>query len=178
MRRALLVLLLAGAVFVGYVVLRDLQRGYRSSDGATLLRFTLHSHAVGSDLHEILELPAPSTTPPTSGGTTCSPRRGARRSTAPGSGSTWAPTIPSAQPTPCSRTGCSGRTSSSSSTSGPVGTAAATGSGTWRNTLASTPTRAANVAPMIPYPKIRRHGPLRGPGRQHPLLQIPAPHGY
>jgi enterochelin esterase-like enzyme len=57
MRRALLVLLLAAAVVVGYVVLRDLQRGYRSTDGATLLRFTLHSHAVGSDLHEILVRP-------------------------------------------------------------------------------------------------------------------------
>src|SRR6266849_10836718 len=58
MRRALLVLLLAAVVVVGYVVLRDLRRGYRSTDGATLLRFTLHSHAVGSDLHEILVRPA------------------------------------------------------------------------------------------------------------------------
>src|SRR5258708_35634672 len=58
MRRALLVLLLAAAVVVGYVVLRDLHRGYRSTDGATLTRFTLHSQAVGRDLHEILVRPA------------------------------------------------------------------------------------------------------------------------
>src|SRR6266852_767518 len=143
MRRALLVLLLAAVVVVGYVVLRDLHRGYRSTDGATLTRFTLHSQAVGRDLHEILVRPARrrsrcgsaqsapirrrcgrahppplrarSTTPQTSGGTTCSPRRRGRRSTAAGSGSTWAPMIPSAPQTPYSLTGCSGRTSSSTS---------------------------------------------------------------
>jgi len=58
MRRALLALLLAAAVVVGYVVLRELRRGYRSTDGATLMRFTLHSQAVGHDLHEILVRPA------------------------------------------------------------------------------------------------------------------------
>jgi enterochelin esterase-like enzyme len=58
MRRALLVALLLGAVVIGFVVLRDVRRGYRSTDGATLVRFTLRSRAVGKDLHELLVHPA------------------------------------------------------------------------------------------------------------------------
>jgi pimeloyl-ACP methyl ester carboxylesterase len=57
-RRALLAVLLLGAVGGGYVVLRDVRRGYRSTDGATLVHFTLHSRAAGTDLHEILVRPA------------------------------------------------------------------------------------------------------------------------
>jgi poly(3-hydroxybutyrate) depolymerase len=49
------------AVCVGgaavYVFARDAARGYRSTDGATVERFTLHSRAVGRDLHEILVRP-------------------------------------------------------------------------------------------------------------------------
>jgi poly(3-hydroxybutyrate) depolymerase len=55
-------LLLAAAVVllpaVGLVALRDARRGYRSTDGATLVRFTLHSRLAGADLHETLVRPA------------------------------------------------------------------------------------------------------------------------
>jgi len=45
------------AIFIGAIAVRDWRRGYRSTDGATLEHFTLHSHAVGHDLHEILVRP-------------------------------------------------------------------------------------------------------------------------
>src|SRR5205823_152322 len=49
-----LVLLAAGAAWVG---VRELRRGYRSTRGATVSRFTLHSRLVHRDLREILVLP-------------------------------------------------------------------------------------------------------------------------
>jgi poly(3-hydroxybutyrate) depolymerase len=45
---------LAGIVFV---VVRDLARGYRSTPGAKVERFTLRSHLVGRELHEVLVVP-------------------------------------------------------------------------------------------------------------------------
>ena len=58
MRRGLvlgLVLLAAGAAWIG---LRDWRRGYVSTRGATVVRFTLHSELARRDLHEILVVPA------------------------------------------------------------------------------------------------------------------------
>jgi S-formylglutathione hydrolase FrmB len=58
MRRALAVVLVAAAAAGALLVLRDVRRGYRSTDGASLVHFTLASRAVGADLHEILVRPA------------------------------------------------------------------------------------------------------------------------
>lgn len=57
MRRGLalgLILLVAAAA---WFALRDWRRGYVSTRGATVVRFTLHSELVGRDLHEILVVP-------------------------------------------------------------------------------------------------------------------------
>jgi poly(3-hydroxybutyrate) depolymerase len=43
---------------VAFVAVRDARRGYRSSDGATLVHFTLHSRLAQADLHETLVRPA------------------------------------------------------------------------------------------------------------------------
>jgi poly(3-hydroxybutyrate) depolymerase len=56
-RRALLAVAACVAIFIGAIAVRDRRRGYRSTDGATLVHFTLHSQAVGRDLHEILVRP-------------------------------------------------------------------------------------------------------------------------
>jgi S-formylglutathione hydrolase FrmB len=42
---------------VGYVVVRDLLRGYWTTDGARIENFTLHSRYVHDDLHEIRVVP-------------------------------------------------------------------------------------------------------------------------
>ncbi|MDX6503022.1 MAG: hypothetical protein QOE29_147 [Gaiellaceae bacterium] len=58
MRRLVLVLALCIAAAVAFVVIRDLRRGYRSTDGATLEHFTLHSRLARRDLHELIVHPA------------------------------------------------------------------------------------------------------------------------
>ena len=45
------------AAFIGLRALRDWRRGYDSTRGATVTRFTLHSSLVHRDLHEILVTP-------------------------------------------------------------------------------------------------------------------------
>jgi len=45
------------AAFIGLRELRDWRRGYQSTRGATVTRFTLHSSLVHRDLHEILVTP-------------------------------------------------------------------------------------------------------------------------
>jgi enterochelin esterase-like enzyme len=50
-----LIVLVAGA---GWIVVRDWRRGYESTRGATVSRFTVHSALVDRDLHEILVIPA------------------------------------------------------------------------------------------------------------------------
>jgi enterochelin esterase-like enzyme len=57
-RRLALILALCIAAAVAFVVIRDVRRGYRSTDGATLEHFTLHSRLVRRDLHEIIVHPA------------------------------------------------------------------------------------------------------------------------
>jgi S-formylglutathione hydrolase FrmB len=57
MRPVLLALAVLVAAAVGYVLVRDVARGYRSTVGAKVEHFTLHSKAVGRDLHEILVRP-------------------------------------------------------------------------------------------------------------------------
>lgn len=57
LRRGLAAVAIAVVAVAGFVVIRNVLRGYRSTDGATLERFTLHSGAVGRDLHEILVRP-------------------------------------------------------------------------------------------------------------------------
>src|SRR5579872_3191142 len=56
-RAAIWVGLVVAALVVFAVVRRASGPAYRSTDGATLVHFTLHSRAVGSDLHEILVSP-------------------------------------------------------------------------------------------------------------------------
>jgi hypothetical protein len=58
LRRLVVVLGLCIAAAAVFVVVRDLRRGYRSTDGATLEHFTLHSRLVGRDLYEIIVHPA------------------------------------------------------------------------------------------------------------------------
>ena len=58
MRRGLIVAVIALAAGAAWVGLRDWRRGYESTRGATILRFTLRSALVHRDLHEILVLPA------------------------------------------------------------------------------------------------------------------------
>jgi S-formylglutathione hydrolase FrmB len=54
----LIVGLIALAVGTGWIRVRDWRRGYSSTRGATVVRFTLHSPLVHRDLHEILVLPS------------------------------------------------------------------------------------------------------------------------
>ncbi len=57
MRRGLALCLLALLVGAGWIGLRDWRRGYRTTRGATVVRFTLKSRLVHRDLHEILVVP-------------------------------------------------------------------------------------------------------------------------
>ena len=56
-RRGLALGLLLLVAAAAWIALRDWRRGYVSTRGATVVRFTLHSELVGRDLHEILVLP-------------------------------------------------------------------------------------------------------------------------
>ncbi len=60
MRRALIGLALLAAAVAVFLAVRALRggRAYHSTDGASLIHFTLHSRDVGHDLHEILVRPA------------------------------------------------------------------------------------------------------------------------
>jgi enterochelin esterase-like enzyme len=57
-RRALILVLVALTIGATWSVLRNWRRGYESTRGATVVRFTLRSVLVRRDLHEILVLPA------------------------------------------------------------------------------------------------------------------------
>ena len=56
-RRLAAVAVAAGLVGVGFVAVRDLGRGYRTTRGAHVERFTLTSRLFHRDLHEVLVLP-------------------------------------------------------------------------------------------------------------------------
>ena len=58
MRRALLLFAAAAVTAVVFVAIRDVKRAYRSTDGAVLVHFTLHSRLAHADLHETLVRPA------------------------------------------------------------------------------------------------------------------------
>jgi enterochelin esterase-like enzyme len=58
MRRGIALGLVVLAAVAGWIVLRDWRRGYESTRGATVSRFTVHSSLVDRDLHEILVGPA------------------------------------------------------------------------------------------------------------------------
>lgn len=58
MRRGVALGLIVLAAAAGWIALRDWRRGYESTRGATVRRFTVHSPLVGRDLHEILVVPA------------------------------------------------------------------------------------------------------------------------
>jgi enterochelin esterase-like enzyme len=57
-RRGLVLGLVALVVGAGYLALRDWRRGYRTTRGATVVRFTLSSPLTHRDLHETLVIPA------------------------------------------------------------------------------------------------------------------------
>jgi poly(3-hydroxybutyrate) depolymerase len=57
-RRVLIVIVLLLAAGAAFGAIRNGQRGYRSTDGATLVHFTLHSRLAKADLHETLVRPA------------------------------------------------------------------------------------------------------------------------
>jgi enterochelin esterase-like enzyme len=57
MRRLLVGVLVAALAVGGWIAYRDARRGYRSTRGASIVRFTLHSRLVGRDLHEVLVVP-------------------------------------------------------------------------------------------------------------------------
>jgi enterochelin esterase-like enzyme len=56
-RRLAALLVAAALAGIVFVVVRDLARGYRSTRGAKVERFTLRSHLVGRELHEVLVVP-------------------------------------------------------------------------------------------------------------------------
>jgi enterochelin esterase-like enzyme len=56
-RRRLAVVAIALVAVAGFIVVRDLRRGYRSTDGAKITAFTLHSPLTRRELHEILVTP-------------------------------------------------------------------------------------------------------------------------
>jgi enterochelin esterase-like enzyme len=58
MRRGIVLGLVVLAAVAGWIVLRDWRRGYESTRGATVSRYTVHSSLVERDLHEILVVPA------------------------------------------------------------------------------------------------------------------------
>jgi enterochelin esterase-like enzyme len=57
MRRGVALGLIVLAAAAGWIVLRDWRRGYESTRGTTVTRFTVHSALVHRDLHEILVSP-------------------------------------------------------------------------------------------------------------------------
>jgi poly(3-hydroxybutyrate) depolymerase len=57
-RRGLALGLILLTAVAAWTAVRDWRRGYVSTRGATVMRFTLHSELVGRDLHEILVVPA------------------------------------------------------------------------------------------------------------------------
>jgi poly(3-hydroxybutyrate) depolymerase len=57
-RRVLVLALIAVVAGAAGIAVRDWRRGYLSTRGATIVRFTLHSRLVHRDLHEILVVPA------------------------------------------------------------------------------------------------------------------------
>src|SRR5436309_11901142 len=57
MRRIVLVALAAVLALIGFVAIRDVRRGYRTTRGFRVERFTLQSRLVGRDLHEVLVVP-------------------------------------------------------------------------------------------------------------------------
>jgi enterochelin esterase-like enzyme len=57
MRRGLVLAVILIAALAAWIAVRDWRRGYVSSRGATVERFTLHSQLVHRDLHEILVVP-------------------------------------------------------------------------------------------------------------------------
>jgi S-formylglutathione hydrolase FrmB len=57
-RRGLAIAVAAVVVVGGWIGVRDLPRGYRTTRGARIVRFTVKSRLVHLDLHEILVLPA------------------------------------------------------------------------------------------------------------------------
>jgi enterochelin esterase-like enzyme len=58
MRRGVALGLIVLAASAGWIVVRDWRRGYESTRGAAVTRFTVHSTLVDRDLHEILVIPA------------------------------------------------------------------------------------------------------------------------
>jgi poly(3-hydroxybutyrate) depolymerase len=56
-RRVLAFGLLVFVAAAAWIGLRDWRRGYATTRGATVMRFTVHSELVGRDLHEILVVP-------------------------------------------------------------------------------------------------------------------------
>ena len=58
MRRGLALGLVALAIVGAWFAVRDWRRGYWSTRGARVIRFTIHSRLVHRDLHEILVVPA------------------------------------------------------------------------------------------------------------------------
>jgi enterochelin esterase-like enzyme len=56
-RRGLAVAALAAVAAIAFVAVRDLHRGYRTTRGAAIAHFTLHSRLTHRDLHEIIVTP-------------------------------------------------------------------------------------------------------------------------
>jgi S-formylglutathione hydrolase FrmB len=57
-RRGLILAVAVVLVTGGWIAVRDWRRGYWTTRGATVERFTIHSKLVGRDLHEILVIPS------------------------------------------------------------------------------------------------------------------------
>ena len=57
MQRIVLVALAAVLALIGFIAIRDVRRGYRTTRGFRVERFTLRSRLVGRDLHEVLVVP-------------------------------------------------------------------------------------------------------------------------
>ncbi len=58
MRRGLIVAVAVVLLVAGWIGVRDWRRGYWTTRGATIERFTIHSALAGRDLHEILVIPS------------------------------------------------------------------------------------------------------------------------
>jgi len=57
-RRGLRIALVAVAIIAAWVGIKDVRRGYYTTRGASVVRFTIHSRYVHRDLHEILVVPS------------------------------------------------------------------------------------------------------------------------